>query len=101
MNRESPPEGRRAAAAAVTNQNNVMRTVAKLSLLLVLFVICSAAALGQTTTGSNSVLGATSAVVTGTLSGYKSHNEHLSFKVRHGQTMTTEQRRHHITLLLI
>jgi hypothetical protein len=74
-----------------------MKSFYRLSLLLAFFIVCSAAAFGQTTRIKFSP-GATSAVVTGTLSGYKSHKTFI-IRVRHGQTMTTSNAgTHHITV---
>jgi hypothetical protein len=74
-----------------------MKTLNRLSLLLIVLVVCSAAAMGQTTRIKFKP-GATSAVVTGKLSGYKSHKTFV-IRVRNGQTMTTRNAgKHYITV---
>ena len=74
-----------------------MRSFYRLSLLIAFLIVCAAAAFGQTTR-INFKPGARSAIVTGTLSGYKSHKTFV-IRVRKGQTMTTSNAgTNHITV---
>jgi hypothetical protein len=56
---------------------------------LVILLVISLSALGQKTTRIKFARGATSAIVSGTINGYRSHRAFV-IRVRRGQTLTTE-----------
>ena len=63
----------------------------------IIFLIFTSAASGQRPTRIIFAHGATSKVVTGTLSGYRSHRNYV-IRVRRGQTLTTEAVKNYITI---
>jgi hypothetical protein len=74
-----------------------MRASFKFSLLFAVFIVSSVAVFGQTTR-IHFKKGATSAVVTGTLHGWKSHKTFI-IRVRQGQKLTTANAgNHYITV---
>src|SRR5437763_1234233 len=78
--------------------DSIMKKLGLVMFAFVLIPVCSAIVSAQAATRINFRRGATSAVVTGTLNGYKSHRTFI-VRVRSGQTLTTENAgRNYITV---